>query len=782
MAVRRSLRLAAPVSRRIRARRGVIRPAVTVIVPFFNVSEYLAECIESILGQSATALELVLVDDGSTDGSQDIARRYAAKDKRVKLVSQPNAGPGAARNNGVKHARGRFLAFVDSDDRLPRDALRTLLDAATANGADITAGAIRRFNSTRLWNPLWGRAVHSTNRFGVRLQDIPGLLRNNYPVGKLYRRDFWLAQQLAFREGAIYEDQPLIALMLLRARLINVLTDEVYDYRAREDRSSISQRPEEINDLRDRVLAWKLSLEALREEAPAEVLRGWYETVYNTHLHWYLGSDSIADRTYWEILRESLRSLTAHEPAGMRQSLRPEKRVPLELLGADEQATLVDFRESGGYEPERFPAVVTRSGIRHQLPVAGDVIERLPEDVLTLRPAQLELHQELVKGGWSTEDGEPSLHLLGFAYIAYLDSSEYPPEIELVVTNRATGQSIYPEVRHPVDLGFPAVPTRDGARHDACTYSARIPLRDLLASGDADWEISVRVTAAGVTVAAPLRNLSPSSGLAEASGWLARDGRRVRLVSRPNWHVPLQLSVDQPPVVVTSLEPAGRELMIKFRARAFPLLLAAQAPGRRILITRPRRSGNGTWEATLRFPDSGGESAPAAGGISWYVRVIDASGRKLPLALAGEGEKSSPVLSADSSVFCDLVVRQFPRGRILATGFRSTGDGVIVSGRLLAPAQAADCSFRIGDGSGYRALGTESTDGEVTTRFSNESGSDADQKGMPVTAESTASDGSRSPLPVVADRRLLLTLPHGLPSAAIAVERGKDRSVVLRKI
>ena len=98
-------------------------PKISIIVPIYNSERYLRECIESVIGQSFADMELVLVDDGSTDSSPDICSEYAAVDGRIKVVTQPNGGLSAARNKGIDAASGEYLFFIDSDDTIHHDAL-----------------------------------------------------------------------------------------------------------------------------------------------------------------------------------------------------------------------------------------------------------------------------------------------------------------------------------------------------------------------------------------------------------------------------------------------------------------------------------------------------------------------------------------------------------------------------------------------------------------------------------------------------------------------------------
>ena len=108
--------------------------------------------------------EVLLVDDGSPDGSRAIAERYAARDSRFRLVTRPNGGLGAARNTGVRNARGRYLTFVDSDDTLPSGALAALIDSAHRTGSDIVAGSMERFDSLKVWTPKWVPQIQTIPR------------------------------------------------------------------------------------------------------------------------------------------------------------------------------------------------------------------------------------------------------------------------------------------------------------------------------------------------------------------------------------------------------------------------------------------------------------------------------------------------------------------------------------------------------------------------------------------------------------------------------------------
>ena len=110
---------------------------ISVIIPVYNIQQHLRECLDSVLGQSYPHLQVICVDDGSTDESPAILAQYAQKDNRVQVIRQQNAGPGAARNTGLEAATGEYVIFLDSDDWFEPDFLEKMVDTAVREGADV---------------------------------------------------------------------------------------------------------------------------------------------------------------------------------------------------------------------------------------------------------------------------------------------------------------------------------------------------------------------------------------------------------------------------------------------------------------------------------------------------------------------------------------------------------------------------------------------------------------------------------------------------------------------
>ena len=116
---------------------------VSIGIPIYNVSEYLHQCLNSVLSQTFTDFEVILVDDGSTDDSFRICQEYVSRDKRFKLIHQENKGLAGARNTCLKHMTGDFIAWLDSDDWLENDYLERLVSTQAKTGADIVCIGIK---------------------------------------------------------------------------------------------------------------------------------------------------------------------------------------------------------------------------------------------------------------------------------------------------------------------------------------------------------------------------------------------------------------------------------------------------------------------------------------------------------------------------------------------------------------------------------------------------------------------------------------------------------------
>ena len=175
---------------------------ISVIVPVYNVEEYLEECLESIKNQTYTNIEVILVNDGSTDGSREICERFCQKDSRFKLINQENQGQSVARNRGVKESAGEFIMFVDSDDVIKKNVLEVLLPYMKTEVDIVECRMTRKKEEFYLNKP--SKIVFEGNAKEAILNCIAIKEVKFCPVTKLYRRE--IVEKVSFLEGFIYED------------------------------------------------------------------------------------------------------------------------------------------------------------------------------------------------------------------------------------------------------------------------------------------------------------------------------------------------------------------------------------------------------------------------------------------------------------------------------------------------------------------------------------------------------------------------------------------------
>lgn len=208
------------------------KPLISVIIPVYNVESYLEECLDSLRDQSLTDFEVVLVDDGSTDMSGSICDAAEAADSRFRTFHCDNGGSSVARNYGIKKSRGRYAAFVDSDDVASPDYLARLYELQQSHDADI---AMVRFTRGISLDRRKFRLSHDAPMTvdGEKALELTlyqhGL--DSSPCCKLFKRE--LFEHAMFKPGLLYEDLELIARILPYCRKVTASRDVLYFYRQR---------------------------------------------------------------------------------------------------------------------------------------------------------------------------------------------------------------------------------------------------------------------------------------------------------------------------------------------------------------------------------------------------------------------------------------------------------------------------------------------------------------------------------------------------------------------
>lgn len=246
---------------------------VSVIVPVFNVKPYLEEAIESVIHQSYEDLEIILVDDGSTDGSGDICDIFQKSDSRIKVIHQENRGLSGARNTGLDLCTGEFIAFLDPDDAFCKEAILKMLGAMTSSGAEIVECNFAVYmHSTRMderkikglpktISPKKNREGLYTKREALSMQCNENIANNVW--NKLYKREIW--KNLRFREGYNFEDLDIILPLIGESETLYILDEKLVMQRRRKGSITATLN---LKNVMDKNISYNHYLEYIREHTP----------------------------------------------------------------------------------------------------------------------------------------------------------------------------------------------------------------------------------------------------------------------------------------------------------------------------------------------------------------------------------------------------------------------------------------------------------------------------------------------------------------------------------
>lgn len=224
-------------------------PKVSVIVPVYNVEQYLEQCLDSIINQSLKGVEIIVIDDGSTDNSKNIILKYAKKYSNIIVIYQSNKGLSVARNNALKKASGKYIFYVDSDDFLELNCLEKLYKKAENTEADIVIYAHKEIYSNgkqvainldvNQFKEYSGKQVANM----VLRCDFLGVVWN-----KLFKRENLIRNQLYFEENRYVQDWYPVFIEIFKSSKICFLNEALYNYRIRNESITSKKTKKNIDD------------------------------------------------------------------------------------------------------------------------------------------------------------------------------------------------------------------------------------------------------------------------------------------------------------------------------------------------------------------------------------------------------------------------------------------------------------------------------------------------------------------------------------------------------
>ena len=288
----------------------------SVIIPVYNVEKYIQVCLNSVLGQTFSDWEAICVNDGSTDGSIAILEENAAKDKRMKVINQPNSGTATARNTGLRAAQGDYIFFLDSDDWLEPDSLQIL--ANRLHGEDILCFSGKRyFESTQDYHPA-DILPEKTYERGVDYYNENALLRRDFAfvcvVLRVYNRDFLMRNGMFFDDDISDEDNLWVPITLYHAKTVSVIPDVLYIYRIREgskmQEASLNRKMDMLN-VANRLAAFFIPKTGFDKTVVYRAITHHYQVVFKSAPKAEMEelSQNCDWKRYWKVSRTKLRHI-----------------------------------------------------------------------------------------------------------------------------------------------------------------------------------------------------------------------------------------------------------------------------------------------------------------------------------------------------------------------------------------------------------------------------------------------------------------------------------------
>ena len=491
-------------------------PRISVIVPFFNVADLLDDCLSSIAAQTVTDLQVIMVDDGSTDSSAAVAAAWAAADPRFTLLQVPNGGPGYARNRGVELATGTYLAFVDGDDVLPSHTYERLLPVLEASGSDFVSGNVQRIGPLGITQSALHAKAIKGRRIGTHIKATPALFYDVSVWNKLFRRSFWAEHGLTYPEGMVWEDIQVMTRAHVLARAVDVIPDSIYYWRERATGAlSITQSRTEISNYTDRVTALLAIDSFLRSRRPARLVRQHQHKALVNDIWLYVGElGRTTDSFRAEFMRLTQQYL-AQVDRRVLAKLPSVHRLAYHLVGAGRAAELLELVMWTADQPiKTVPVVRERGRLRADLPFRGDRELSIPDRLYRPHWRELDPFVRVERVEW---DGG-KLVIEGCAFVPSVDITKRRHTSKLVL--------LMPRSRRRLPVVLPARSTQhpyatewswqDRYCYDWAGFRCAISPRWFRAGGrwlTGDWDAYVLVRGRGIW--RPARLHSPVVGPAE---------------------------------------------------------------------------------------------------------------------------------------------------------------------------------------------------------------------------------------------------------------------------
>lgn len=276
----------------------MIRPKISVVIPVYNVKDFLTECVESVLVQTFENFEILLIDDGSTDGSKKLIDELIKKDERIRVFHKENGGLSSARNVGIRKSEGEFLAFVDSDDSVKPSFLKELYESIKEDNSDVSVCG-------------YGLEIPEKRTLSGKEACIKLLTeQKNLDIlawNKLYKKSLFLENNIFYPEGKLHEDNLTTYKLYSKAKKVSFIPKSLYNYRKRP--GSITEANKKELHLEMRELAAREAIAHL--ESDNDLKQAAEISLLLAKFAWL--DNALSDRVDKKYIEESLSWLKTHK-------------------------------------------------------------------------------------------------------------------------------------------------------------------------------------------------------------------------------------------------------------------------------------------------------------------------------------------------------------------------------------------------------------------------------------------------------------------------------------
>lgn len=670
---------------------------LSVVIPAYNASDHIEACLRSVLNQKGVSLEVLIVDDGSTDDTVEKIRAFTSGDSRVSILQRDNEGPARARNRGVDAAGGKYLAFADADDEVLPGAYSSMIDSLERTGSDIATGSYIRIGKSGRSRPKLTARVHSRQRLAVRLDDMPELLEEPVLWNKVYRRDFWNRHVGEMWGFANYEDQEPVYRALVAASAVDVLTDDVYAWRLADGRDTRSQRKAKLTDLQAKLEV----IDALRstlDNAPENVLEHAYSVWMGTDLAMHAEFLDTANKRFRKTLCDAANDMKKTMPRGAWKLIPAQERLFMWVVAA---GLLSDIEEILGTRAEETRSVPLEyvDGRWFAAPTYLKRLEtKVPKRMVRARDVDFVPQMKIRNARWVDQQ---VIELQGCAYIPGIDPDQVKVRIHGVMDGAVVVDSAVEHVNdNEVDLevGDPWRSYSPGG------FRARINLSELDDLSPRGITLVGRFDINGKQFHAPARSIAAVGMIAPSP---VINARRVTVVADGHGELSVQ-TVGMPtrPVLAKQVSCRGRDVTVTLDGIVDIKSLTLHGAGTTIPLAAKGRS---IFVGTLpELP----EKFTAGGDLLWSALARTTDDQTVPVHHA-----AVDYLLPDTSCLRLLpniagavqLTQRFRR--VTVTGASSDRDRLLLTGRIDPPANmsvvlkssdhtvAPDEYVRHGDGS-----------------------------------------------------------------------------------